>query len=460
MTSTYSTRLRFEQQAAGDNLNTWGPKINAALLRLEEAIAGRQAISTYPITLTTANGTTDQAREMFLDCSGAGGTITIPAVEKLYFVRNNSAATITVTTGSGTTATVNVGEVKAVLSDGTNVYAEFLTGAYLPLAGGTLTGGLTGTTGGFTGNVTAGGFIATANGANITGGLAVASGGANIAGAATVTGTLGVTGSATLSGGATVGTVLTASGTSGSGGSAFVISTANTGYGGQFQLNNSNGGATSPNKYVRVNSSGNLEFLNSNYSTVIASLSDAGAFTATSFSGAGTGLTGTAASLSIGGNAATATSATSATTATTATNQSGGTLNATSGTVSGALSAGSFSGTALASTAQTLTGSSNTQAITPAGFAGSSSLAASGYYKLPGGLIMQWGNTGAVSGSTASTVTFPIAFTNVWSVQATKAESGGFVNDSVNIANVSASGFQAANGATAATTVYWFAVGN
>ena len=41
-----------------------------------------------------------------------------------------------------------------------------------------------------------------------------------------------------------------------------------------------------------------------------------GVFTSTSFSGAGTGLTGTAASLSIGGNAATATSATSATTAT------------------------------------------------------------------------------------------------------------------------------------------------
>jgi hypothetical protein len=41
-----------------------------------------------------------------------------------------------------------------------------------------------------------------------------------------------------------------------------------------------------------------------------------GVFTSTSFSGAGTGLTGTASSLSIGGNAATATSATSATTAT------------------------------------------------------------------------------------------------------------------------------------------------
>jgi hypothetical protein len=49
-----------------------------------------------------------------------------------------------------------------------------------------------------------------------------------------------------------------------------------------------------------------------------------GVLTSTSFSGAGTGLTGTATSLSIGGNAATATSATSATTAT---NLAGGTAN-------------------------------------------------------------------------------------------------------------------------------------
>jgi hypothetical protein len=46
-----------------------------------------------------------------------------------------------------------------------------------------------------------------------------------------------------------------------------------------------------------------------------------GVFTSTSFTGAGTGLTGTAASLSIGGNAATATSAT------TATNIAGGVAN-------------------------------------------------------------------------------------------------------------------------------------
>jgi hypothetical protein len=59
-------------------------------------------------------------------------------------------------------------------------------------------------------------------------------------------------------------------------------------------------------------------------STKLQYVPSTGVLTSTSFSGAGTGLTGTATSLSIGGNAATATSATSATTAT---NIAGGTAN-------------------------------------------------------------------------------------------------------------------------------------
>jgi hypothetical protein len=51
-------------------------------------------------------------------------------------------------------------------------------------------------------------------------------------------------------------------------------------------------------------------------STKLSFVPNTGVLSATSFTGAGTGLTGTASSLSIGGNAATATSATSATTAT------------------------------------------------------------------------------------------------------------------------------------------------
>jgi hypothetical protein len=62
--------------------------------------------------------------------------------------------------------------------------------------------------------------------------------------------------------------------------------------------------------------------------TMNSTLNVVGALTAGSFNGPGTGLTGTAASLSIGGSAGSTT---------TATNQSGGTVNATTGAFSGAV---------------------------------------------------------------------------------------------------------------------------
>jgi hypothetical protein len=71
----------------------------------------------------------------------------------------------------------------------------------------------------------------------------------------------------------------------------------------------------------------------------------------TQFTGSGAGLTGTAASLSIGGNAATATSAGSATTATTATNLAGG----SAGTVPYQASSGSTSMLAVGTNGQVLT---------------------------------------------------------------------------------------------------------
>ena len=69
---------------------------------------------------------------------------------------------------------------------------------------------------------------------------------------------------------------------------------------------------------LSLNSSGNNAATTS--STKLSFVPNTGVLSATSFSGAGTGLTGTASGLSIGGNAATATSATSAITATNANN--------------------------------------------------------------------------------------------------------------------------------------------
>lgn len=62
-----------------------------------------------------------------------------------------------------------------------------------------------------------------------------------------------------------------------------------------------------------------------------------------------------------------------------------------------------------ASAAETLTGTSTTKAITPGGFAGNKTLAASGFYKFPGGLILQWG-TGSSTSDSPEDFNFPTAF--------------------------------------------------
>jgi hypothetical protein len=88
-------------------------------------------------------------------------------------------------------------------------------------------------------------------------------------------------------------------------------------------------------------------------------------------------------------------------------------VNAASATASGVVE--------LATSAETLTGSDSARALTPAGMAGNKSLASSGYYKLPGGLIFQW-DTVNTNGSGDATWTFPTAFSSaVYTVQGTPA---------------------------------------
>lgn len=125
MPSSYTARLRLEEQNPGENLNTWGSLLNAnTTVLIDFSIAGRTALTpSGPITLTSNNGAADQARSAILDCtSGTGGTITIPAVSKVYQVRNNCSGNVILTTGSGTTATVEPANVATVITDGTNCY--------------------------------------------------------------------------------------------------------------------------------------------------------------------------------------------------------------------------------------------------------------------------------------------------------------------------------------------------
>ena len=142
---------------------------------------------------------------------------------------------------------------------------------------------------------------------------------------------------------------------------------------------------------------------------------------------AGTGLTGTAASLTAGN----ATNAASATKATNLANGLGGQIpyqsaanttamlaNGTSGQVltsAGGTSAPTWVApvvTAIASDAEARALTDDTKAISPAKLASAlkgtnQSLATNGYQKLPGGLIIQWGTDTLNSGTV---ITFPIAF--------------------------------------------------
>lgn len=124
MPSSASPNLRLDFQATGENVNTWGNKLNTnALQLLEDAISSRAAFTlSGPKTLTAANFATDEARCAVLDITGGtGGTITIPGVEKLYLVRNAAAGDVILTTGSGTTATFKPGDVGNCFCDNTNV---------------------------------------------------------------------------------------------------------------------------------------------------------------------------------------------------------------------------------------------------------------------------------------------------------------------------------------------------
>jgi hypothetical protein len=97
-----------------------------------------------------------------------------------------------------------------------------------------------------------------------------------------------------------------------------------------------------------------------------------------------------------------------------------------------------------------------------------SSLAASGYQKLPSGLIIQWGQLApsSLAAGAAATITFPIAFTSAtYSILTTNASSvgGGGVSpaSSYGAASISVSQFSLQNQTTASKSeyVWWFAIG-
>tara|TARA_R100001460_G_scaffold74372_2_gene115487 strand:+ start:1070 stop:3214 length:2145 start_codon:yes stop_codon:yes gene_type:complete len=144
MPSTYSTNLRFELMATGEKSGTWGTISNTNIGTLiEQAISGVANVAhddSANYSLTTGNGTTDEARNAVVRITGtltAARNVVVPAVDKVYLIKNNTSGgyAITVKTSSGTGITVPNGETKLLYSDATNVVEAVDSLTNLTMAG-------------------------------------------------------------------------------------------------------------------------------------------------------------------------------------------------------------------------------------------------------------------------------------------------------------------------------------
>ena len=131
MASTYSTDLKLELMATGENAGTWGTKTNTNLELVQQAIAGFQAIdvASSDVTLVMSNASISNARNMVLKFTGtlAGNrTVSLPdGIEKFYILQDattHGANSLTFKTTSGTGFTLDEGKMHGGFSDGTNTY--------------------------------------------------------------------------------------------------------------------------------------------------------------------------------------------------------------------------------------------------------------------------------------------------------------------------------------------------
>ena len=145
MASTYSTNLRLELIGTGEQQGSWGTTTNSNLgTLLEQAIGGYESITvgdSTDTTLTTANGSADQARNMTLNLAGAitaTRNVICPAAEKIYIVKNS-------TTGGFAVTFKVTGQTGVSIPNGAT-YILYVDGTDAMQATGSVASGGTGTT--------------------------------------------------------------------------------------------------------------------------------------------------------------------------------------------------------------------------------------------------------------------------------------------------------------------------
>jgi hypothetical protein len=133
MASTFSTDLKLELMATGENAGTWGDKTNTNLNLIQQAIAGYQEVSIAGGAQTTAllmsDAALSNARNAVIKFTGTitgNQIVTIPdSIEKTYIILNSTTGAFTVqfktVSGTGVTFSATDKGVKIVFSDGTNI---------------------------------------------------------------------------------------------------------------------------------------------------------------------------------------------------------------------------------------------------------------------------------------------------------------------------------------------------
>ena len=283
MSSTYSPILRSELIGAGDQAGTWGNTTNSNFQYVfESAIAGYVAVTVSPTAnnqvLTYVNGPSassalDQSIYALIKLNtgtlGANFNIFCPPVSKTYVVWNNTSYTASFynstvignTTPGGSAAVIPAGAKVTIWSDGFSFYTA--------------------------NDTTIGNYTVTGN-ETVVGNLAIG-GTSNFTGAAVFGSPVTFSNSAAFAVGPTAPTAAPGTSTSQLATTAFVQNVA--GSLGTMSSQNAN----------NVNITGGVI-------SGLSSLGTSGTVTAGSFSGSGAGLTGTAGSLNIGGNAGSASS--------------------------------------------------------------------------------------------------------------------------------------------------------
>ena len=132
MASTFSSDLKLELMATGENAGTWGTKTNANLNLIQQAIGGFEQVSVSSgatVALAMSNASISNARNMVIKVASvtlSGATVvTVPdSIEKMYIfdiTAVTNPTNLTIKTASGSGFSPDQAKIYFAYANGTNI---------------------------------------------------------------------------------------------------------------------------------------------------------------------------------------------------------------------------------------------------------------------------------------------------------------------------------------------------